>query len=328
MTPYVIAELSANHNGSLDRAFALVDAAAEAGCAAIKLQTLTPDGITLDYPYHAKGLWAGRTLYELYTEVYTPWEWHPLIFERARRHNLDCISTPFDLTAVGFLDCIGVDAYKVASYEITWLALIEAIARRGRPVYISTGMATEAEVVEAYRTVRPYGQSLTMLKCSSAYPALPEHLNLRTLFDMRDIVPGARLGFSDHTLGWTAAVTAVALGAEVIEKHLTLSRLDGGPDAAFSAEPHEMRALVAACRDAALAVGNVTYGPQDGEDTYYRRSLIVTQDILAGGTITRENVEVLRPCIGIEPKFLNTVLGMTVKRNVARGAGLQWHHFA
>ena len=337
MTPYIIAELSANHNGSLDRALALVDAAAAAGCNAIKLQTYTPDTMTLDYPYKAAGLWEGKTLYELYAEAMTPWEWHEPIFERARQHGLDCISTPFDASAVDFLVGLGVDALKIASFEITDQSLIEYAATKCPRIILSTGMATEAEISLATICVQhghirsPFPSwkpgmppAMVVLKCLSAYPAPVEHMNLLTIAQMVEDYGSRRVGLSDHTLGHTAAVAAVALGATVIEKHLTLSRADGGPDAAFSAEPAEMAALVAACRDAYAALGSVTYGVQEGENPYYRRSIIVTQDIPAGGEVTRENVRVLRPCIGLPPKELPNVLGRRAAKDIKRGQGLQW----
>jgi pseudaminic acid synthase len=323
VTPYVVAELSANHNGSLSRALALVDAAADCGCDAIKLQTYTPDTMTLDYPYYAAGLWEGRTLYDLYREAQTPWEWHAPIFERARQKGLACISTPFSREAVDFLVGLGVDALKIASFEITDLELVRYAASKGKPLYISTGMATREEIIRALAMIDYV--PVTLLKCTSAYPAPVSRMNLRTLTGG---LWAQDFGLSDHTLGHTAAVCAVALGATVIEKHLTLSRADGGPDAAFSAEPQEMRELVRACRDAYAALGKVAYGPQAGENPYYRRSIIVAQDIKAGEVLTRENVRCLRPNIGMDAGEYRNVIGKRVGKDLKRGQGLQWSHLA
>ena len=329
MKPYVIAELGANAGSSLNRALALVAAAANAGCDAIKLQTYTPDCMTLDEPYFAKGLWQGRTLYELYAEAQTPWDWHPHIFDRARELGLDCISTPFSFGAVDYLTGLGVDAFKVASFEANWLELISYIGSKKKPVYISTGMASSAEITEAWRAVvvASLGEvKPTMLCCLSEYPARAENMHLANIPDLKRIMPVVRVGLSDHTLGHEAAVLAVALGAEVIEKHLCLSRADGGPDAEFSAEPQEMKALVEACHRAAAIIGRPAYGEREGENAYYRRSLIATRDIGVGELVTMGNVGVLRPNIGLPPGALDEVLGLKATQPVRKGEGLQWHH--
>jgi len=326
MTPYIIAELSANHNGSLERALDLVDLAAAAGCNAIKLQTFTPDTITLDFPFHADGLWRGRTLYSLYQQAYTPWEWHKPIFDLAHDKGLDCISTPFSLEAVDFLEPL-VDAYKVASFENNWLQLIGAIGRKGKPVYISLGMATQDDIIAAWRevVVQSKGEiKPTLLHCISAYPAKVEDMRLSTLTDMRRWMPTVKLGLSDHTLGHTAAVIATALGAEVIEKHFCLRRADGGPDAEFSLEPAEMAELVRAVREVGAAIGTPAYGLREGENAYYRRSIIATRDIEPNEEFSWANLAVLRPNVGLPPGAWDEVVGRRACRHIARGEGIQW----
>lgn len=323
--PFLIAELSANHLGSLDRALAIVDAAADAGADAVKIQTWSqmcvPGYVIKDGP------WAGRELSDLYREAETPWDWHGKIFDRCKERGIIGFSTPFDHEALLFLEQFDLPMYKVASFEITDLPLIEAIARRGRPMLISTGMATWEEIEAAYDTALNYTK-VTLLRCSSAYPAPPSSLNLSSLITWW--CEGYPFGFSDHTLGHTAAVMAVALGATVIEKHLTLLRSDGGPDAAFSAEPHELAELVKACRDAHQALGDRHFGPTDAElpQLQFRRGLWAVQAIPEGGEITAQNVKSLRPAGFIEPFKLPDILGRKVNRMITAGTPITWEMLA
>lgn len=328
--PYVIAEMSGNHNGSLDRALAIVDACAKAGADAVKLQTYTPDTMTLDSSEPAfvvrdpGGLWDGRSLHELYREGQTPWEWHKPIFDRCRALGIGAFSTPFDRTAVDFLEKLDVPAFKVASFENVDIPLIRSVARTGKPVIISTGMATTEEIAEAVEAARGAGaRGLVLLKCTSAYPASPEHSNLATIKDLASRF-GVLGGISDHTLGIGAAVAAVALGAVVIEKHVTLSRAEGGIDSAFSLEPHELKSLVEEARRAWQSVGAVSYGPgpKEKETIRFRRSLWVVRDLAAGEQLTAENVRSLRPAGGLPPKHLESLLGRKVKNAVKRGTPL------
>ena len=330
--PYVIAEMSGNHNQSLDRALAIVEAAAAAGAHAIKLQTYTADTMTLDIDEGAfriedpSSLWAGRNLYELYQLAYTPWEWHAPIMRRARALGLDCFSTPFDETAVEFLETLDPPAYKVASFENTDIPLIRRIAATGKPMIISTGMATVAELDESVRAAREAGCSdLVLLKCTSTYPASPENTNLRTLGHLRDLF-GCEVGLSDHTMGVGVAVAAVALGACVIEKHFTLSRADGGVDSAFSLEPHELASLVIETERAWQALGQVRYGASAAEQQslLHRRSLYVVEDIAAGETLTRQNIRAIRPGLGLPPKHIDELIGRTAKTALKRGTPLTW----
>jgi pseudaminic acid synthase len=330
--PFVIAEMSGNHNQSLDRALALVDAAAEAGAHALKLQTYTADTITIDasqsdFTIGDKGsLWAGQNLYKLYQQAHTPWDWHKPIFDRAASHGMLAFSTPFDETAVDFLESLGVPAYKIASFENVHLPLIRKVAATGKPMIISTGMASIAELDEAVQAARGVGcKALVLLKCTSTYPATPENTNLATIPHMRQLF-GCEVGLSDHTMGVGASVAAVALGASVIEKHFTLRRADGGVDSAFSLEPDEMKALVVETERAWAAMGQVTYGPTEAEkkSLVFRRSLYVVEDMKAGELLTPENLRAIRPGHGLAPKMLETVLGKSVKTAVARGTPLSW----
>lgn len=330
--PFVIAEMSGNHNQSLDRALELVDAVADAGAHALKLQTYTPDTMTLDLDEpefridRPGSLWSGRTLYQLYGEAHTPWNWHAPILERARARGLVAFSTPFDHTAVEFLETLGVPCYKIASFENTDLSLIRQVAATGKPLIISTGMATIADLDETVRTARGAGcQALVLLRCTSAYPAEPADSHLCTIPHMRDLF-GCEVGLSDHTLGVGAAVAAVALGASVIEKHVTLSRVDGGVDSAFSLEPHELRQLVIETRLAWQALGTVFYGPTDAEHAslQFRRSLYIVESLRAGDVLTAENVRAIRPGYGLSPRYLDQVLGRRVSRDVPRGTALAW----
>jgi pseudaminic acid synthase len=325
--PFVIAEMSGNHNHSLERALAIVDAAARAGAHALKIQTYTPDTMTLDLDRgefrigDAASLWQGKSLYKLYQEAYTPWEWHQPIFARCREHGMLGFSTPFDETAVDFLESLGVPCYKVASFENTDLPLISKIAATGKPVIIASGMATAAELDETVRHARAAGcRDIVLLKCTSTYPATPENSHLLTIPHMRQLF-ACEVGLSDHTLGVGTAVAAVALGATVIEKHFTLARADGGVDAAFSLEPHEFAALVAETGQAWQALGAVHYGPTDKEKAslQYRRSLYVARDMKAGEPFTAENLRAIRPGFGLPPKYYGLLLGKRVVADVAAG---------
>jgi len=330
--PFVIAEMSGNHNQSLDRAFAIVDAAAAAGAHAIKLQTYTADTITIDVHrgeftiQDGGSLWAGRNLYDLYKQAHTPWEWHAPIMERARMHGLTVFSTPFDETAVDFLETLGVPAYKIASFENVHIPLIRKAAATGKPLIMSTGMASIAELDEAVRAAREAGcRDLVLLKCTSTYPATPENTNLATIPHLRDLF-GCEVGLSDHTMGTGVSVAAVALGATVIEKHFCLSRAEGGVDAAFSLEPAELKALVEETGRAQAAMGAVRYGPTEAEKTslVFRRSLYVVADMKAGDAFTPETVRAIRPGLGLPPKELDTVLGKRARVDVARGTPVSW----
>jgi N-acetylneuraminate synthase len=328
---YVIAEISANHNGSLERALELVAVAAGAGADAVKLQTFTPDTMTLDEarpPFVVEGgtPWDGRTLYDLYAEAQTPWEWHEAIFAAASAAGIAAFSTPFDRSAVDFLDALDVPAFKIASFEIVDLALITYAASKGRPLVISTGMATEAEVDDAVRVARDAGASgVVLLRCNSAYPASAGEMDLATIPDMARRW-SAPVGLSDHTLGTTAAVAAVALGACALEKHVTLSRDEPGPDASFSLEPDELRATVAAVREASAALGSVRYGPSPAEarSAAFRRSLFVVRDVAAGAVVTADDVRALRPADGLAPRHLDDVVGRRAAVAIPRGTPLAW----
>ena len=330
--PLLIAEMSGNHNQSLERALEIVDAAAAAGAHALKIQTYTADTMTLNLRNEGfviddpKSLWYGRSLYELYEEAHTPWDWHASIFARARSHGLVAFSTPFDESAVDFLESLQVPCYKIASFEMTDLPLIRRVAQTGKPLIISTGMALVAEIDEAVRTARAAGcRDLVLLRCTSTYPATPEQSNVRSIPHLREMFD-CEVGLSDHTMGLGVAVTAVALGATVIEKHFTLSRSDGGVDAAFSLEPTEFRALVTETERAWQSLGEVCYGPRDVEkpSLAFRRSLYTTQDIGAGEALTSENIRVIRPGFGLPPSSYETVLGQRVTRDVSMGTPLTW----
>lgn len=330
--PYVIAEMSGNHNGSLERALAIVDAAAAAGADAIKLQTYTADTMTLDLREgdflvsEGLGLWAGRSLHDLYHEAHTPWEWHAPIMARAAARGITCFSSPFDDSAVDLLESLGVPAYKIASFECIHLPLIRRVAATGKPVIISTGMATLAEVDEAVRTAREAGcRELVLLKCTSAYPASPENSNLLTIAHLRDAF-GCQVGLSDHTLGIGVPLAAIALGATVIEKHFTLSSDDGGVDSAFSADPEELKKLVEEASRAWAALGRIHVGPTEKElpSLAYRRSIYVAQEVGAGEMFTKENLRCIRPGKGLPPKFLDLALGQRACRDVRRGEPLSW----
>lgn len=330
--PFVIAEMSGNHNQSLDRALDIVDAAADAGAHALKLQTYTADTMTLDisegefFIEDPKSLWKGRSLYDLYQEAYTPWEWHKPIFDRCREKGLICFSTPFDDSAVDFLEKLDAPCYKIASFENTDLPLIRKVAATGKPMIISTGMASVAELDETVRTAREAGcNDLILLKCTSTYPATPENTNILTIPHLRELFD-CEVGLSDHTMGVGVSVAAVALGSSVIEKHFTLCRADGGVDASFSLEPDEMRNLVVETERAWQALGQVSYGPTEKEkkSLVFRRSLYVVKDMPAGDVFTHGNVRAIRPGCGLPPKFLDIVLGRSVKNSIKKGTPVSW----
>ena len=332
---YVIAELSANHHGHREEALALMRAAREAGADAVKLQTYTADTMTLDHDGAAfrigpGTIWSGRRLHELYLEAATPWEWHAELFAAAARLGMHGFSTPFDETAVDFLEGLGVPAYKIASFEVVDLPLIQRAARTGKPLIVSTGMASLAEIEEAVCAARAAGAvGLALLRCTSAYPAPPDDMHLRTIPHLAAAF-GLPAGLSDHSLGIAAPVAAVALGATVVEKHLTLSRAVAGPDSAFSLEPGEFRAMVDAIRVAERALGEVRYGGSAAElpSRAFRRSLFAVADIAAGARLTRDNVRSIRPGDGLAPKFLTAVLGRAAAVDIPRGTPLSWEVLA
>lgn len=328
---YIIAEMSANHGQSYDEAVKIIQAAREAGADAIKLQTYTPDTITIDcdneYFRIGKGtIWEGRILYDLYKEAYTPWEWQPKLKEVAHDFGIDFFSTPFDHTAVDFLQKMNVPAYKIASFELVDIPLIQHVAKTGKPIIMSTGMARLAEIDEAVAAARDAGcKELALLKCTSAYPAPPEEMNLRTIPHMAEAF-GLPVGLSDHTLGIAVPVAAVTLGACIIEKHFTLSRSISGPDSAFSLEPHEFKAMVEAIRIAEKAIGKVNYAVTDKEvaSRVFRRSLFVVKDVKADEIFTTDNVRSIRPGHGLPTRFLSLVLGKRAKQDIEAGFPLHW----
>ncbi len=328
--PYVIAELSGNHNGDIARAFAIMEAAKDAGADAVKLQTYTADTITIDHDGPGftieGGLWDGRTLYDLYQEASTPWEWHDDLFAKGRDLGITVFSTPFDATAVDFLEKLDVPAYKIASFEMIDPALIERVAATGKPVIMSTGMADLAEIEEAVTAARDAGcRDLILLHCVSGYPTPAEESNLRTISELArrfDVVTG----LSDHTLGIGVSVAAVALDAAVIEKHVTLRREDGGPDAAFSLEPAELGALVTETRAAWEALGTVNFERKASElpNMVFRRSLYVVEDVKKGDILNEKNIRAIRPGYGIAPKHLKDIIGRTAGRKIKRGTPMAW----
>ncbi|MBU5441011.1 pseudaminic acid synthase [Paenibacillus sp. MSJ-34] len=330
--PFIIAEMSGNHNHSLERALAIVEAAAAAGVDALKLQTYTADTMTLDihdgdfYIEDPNSLWKGTSLYRLYQEAYTPWEWHKPIFDRCKELGIIAFSTPFDASAVDFLESLDVPAYKIASFENTDIPLIRKVAATGKPVIISTGMASVAELDETVRAARDAGcKDLVLLKCTSTYPASPENTNLATIPHIQALFQ-CQIGLSDHTMGVGTAVASVALGATVIEKHFTLARADGGVDSAFSMEPAEMKMLVEETERAWLSIGQITYGAtqSESESMKHRRSLYVSHDMKAGDVFTEQNVRSIRPGLGLPTKYVNDILGKRVKQDVKKGTPLSW----
>jgi len=328
--PFIIAEMSGNHNQSLERALAIMEAAHRAGAHAVKLQTYTADAITIDHRggefeiTDETSLWKGRNLYELYQEARTPYEWHRPIFEYARKLGILCFSTPFDEAAVDMLEELNVPAYKVASFENNYHALLKKIAGTGKPVIMSTGVSSISEIDESVRVLRGNGcRDLVLLKCTSTYPASPENTNLRTIPHLKQLY-NCEVGLSDHTMGIGASLAAVALGASVIEKHFCLNRAEGGVDSAFSMEPHEFKLLVEESERAFLALGVIQYGIQKEElkSLLYKRSIYVTKDMRAGDVFTADNIRIIRPGLGLAPKYFEIVLGKKVNKDVKRGTAL------
>ena len=330
--PFVIAEMSGNHNQSLERALEIVDAVAASGAHALKLQTYTADTMTLDlaerefFISDPNSLWKGASLYKLYQEAHTPWEWHKPIFDRCREKGLIYLSTPFDDSSVDFLESLEVPCYKIASFENTDLPLIRRVAATGKPLIISTGMATVAELDETVRTAREAGSNdLVLLKCTSTYPATPENTNIKTIPHLRELF-NCEVGLSDHTMGVGVSVAAVALGATVLEKHFTLRRADGGVDSTFSLEPDEMRQLVLETERAWQSLGRVTYGPSEAEmkSLVFRRSIYVAKDLKAGDLLTTENMRCVRPGMGLPPKYYDIILGRRINRDTKKGTPMAW----
>ena len=331
-SPFIVAEMSGNHNQSLDRALEIVEAAAKSGAHALKLQTYTADTMTLDlregefFISDPKSLWEGTSLYDLYQKAHTPWDWHEPIFERCSKLGMICFSTPFDETAVEFLETLGTPCYKIASFEITDIPLIRKVAATGKPMILSTGMATVAELDEAVGSARDAGcEDIILLKCTSTYPASPENSNLLTIPHMRDLF-GVQVGLSDHTMGIGAAVAGVALGATLIEKHFTLRRSDGGVDSAFSLEPQEMKVLVVETERAWKALGGIRFGPLEEEkgSLVFRRSLYVAENMKAGEVFTRGNLRALRPGHGLSPKYYEIILGKRIRSDTPKGTPVRW----
>ncbi|QCJ40988.1 pseudaminic acid synthase [Bacillus sp. S3] len=330
--PFVIAEMSGNHNQSLERALKIVEEAAKTGAHALKIQTYTPDTMTLNvngegFDIKDEGnLWEGRNLYELYQEAYTPWEWHKTLFDRAQELGMLAFSTPFDETAVDFLETLNVPMYKIASFENNDLPLIKKVAATGKPMIISTGMASLEELEETVKTAREAGcRDLILLKCTSTYPATPENTNILTIPHLQQLF-NCQVGISDHTMGIGVSLASVALGATVIEKHFTILRSDGGVDSAFSMEPSEMKALVAESERAWQSLGQITYGPTEEEkkSLKYRRSIYIAKDLQAGDTLTKENLKIIRPGYGLAPKFYEELLGKQVQVSIKAGTPADW----
>ena len=333
--PFTIAEMSGNHNQSLERALKIVDAIAETGVDALKLQTYTADTMTIpvnteDFLIEdKKSLWHGKNLHDLYQEAYTPWEWHKQLFDRCKEKGMICFSTPFDETAVDFLESLNVPMYKIASFENNHLPLIKRVAQTGKPIIISTGMATLSNLEDMVKTAKDNGCSdLTLLKCTSTYPASPENSNLLTIPHLARLFD-VKVGLSDHTLGIGAAIASVALGAKVIEKHVTLSRAEGGVDAAFSMEPHEMKQLVDEVKTASLALGNVHYGvssKQEEKSKVFKRSIYAIKDIKKGDKLTQNNIRIIRPGNGLAPKYYEQIINRVVVSDIAKGTAMNWSY--
>lgn len=330
--PFIIAEMSGNHNNSLEQALKIVEAAAKSGANALKLQTYTADTITLDAEQSEfniedpNSLWSGRTLHNLYKEASTPWEWHEGIFKRCHELGLVAFSSPFDESAVDYLETLNVPCYKIASFENNHLPLIRKVAATGKPIIMSTGMASIAELDEAVRAAKDAGcEQLILLKCTSTYPASPENSNLLTIPHMRELF-NCEVGLSDHTMGSGVSVASVALGASVIEKHFTLSREEGGVDAAFSMEPSEMASLVVETKRAWEALGAIKYGPTEEEvpSMKFRRSLYIAEDVKADEVLTAQNLRVVRPGLGLPPKYYEQILGKRVKQGFSKGTAVTW----
>jgi len=328
---FIIAELSANHNGSLDTALQTIDAMKASGADAVKLQTYTPDTITLDcdseiFTISQGTQWDKRKFHDLYAEAMTPWEWHSILFDHAKSLGMEAFSSPFDNSAVDFLSELDVPAYKIASFEITDIPLIEYTAAKGKPIIISTGIATLTDIEEALNACHRMGNDqITLLKCTSAYPAALEEMNLLTISDMKTRF-GVNIGLSDHTMSLAAPVAAVALGARVIEKHFILGRGMGGADSAFSLEPHEFKAMVDAVRDTEKLLGKVTYelSPKSLKSREFSRSLFISDDVKAGETISALNVRSVRPGFGLPPKYLKEIIGKKFKEDIGKGTPMQW----
>ncbi len=327
--PYIIAEMSGNHNQSLERALAIVDAAAQTGAHALKLQTYTADTITMRGAYtidDKNSLWAGSELYDLYQQAYTPWEWHQPIFERARALGMDAFSSPFDETAVDFLETLNVPIYKIASFENTHHPLLRKVARTGKPVIMSTGVASFDDIAESVEVLKSAGcVEIILLKCTSTYPASPEKTNLLTIPHMRERWQ-CEIGLSDHTMGIGVALAAVGLGVRVIEKHFTLNRADGGVDSAFSMEPHEMKALVDESLKAYQALGHVQteVQPVEEKSLLFKRSIYAGKDIAAGETLNDSNLKIIRPALGLAPKHWESIQGKKAKTDIKSGQPLSW----
>lgn len=329
---YIIAEMSANHAGDVNRAIEIIHAAKDAGADCIKIQTYTPDTITIncDNKYFKidSGTWGGETLYSLYGKAYTPWKWQPILKKEAEKVGIDFLSTPFDKTSVNFLESIGIDFYKIASFEIVDIPLIKYVASKGKPMIISTGMASLEEIEEAVEAARTSGcKDICLLKCSSAYPAIPDNMNLATIADLKDRFELVT-GLSDHSLGSIAAVTAVALGAKIIEKHICISREIENPDSSFSMEKEEFATMVRDIRDTERAIGKVSYNvsEQEADNKVFRRSIFVAKDIKAGEKFTENNIRVIRPAYGMHPRYYSDVLGKTATENLKMGTPLDPKH--
>jgi len=325
--PFIVAEMSGNHNQSLERALEIIDAAAESGAQAIKLQTYTADTLTIKGAYtitDKKSLWYGRDLYDLYQEAHTPWEWHKALFDRAKEKGIICFSTPFDETAVDFLEKLGNPIYKIASFEVNHIPLLKYVAQTGKPVIMSIGASTLAEIEEAVNTLRGNGcKDLTLLKCTSTYPATPENTNLLTIPHLKQLYD-CKVGLSDHTLGIGVAIASIALGVTVIEKHFCLSRAEGGVDSAFSMEPSEMKMLVEEVDRAYLALGKISYGVLEVEKNSRigKRSIYVSKDIKAGEVFTKDNIKVIRPGDGLHPRYYEEILGEKASMDIKKGMPL------
>ncbi|MFA6988647.1 MAG: pseudaminic acid synthase [Candidatus Gastranaerophilaceae bacterium] len=331
--PFIIAEMSGNHNQSIERALKIIEVAAESGVDALKLQTYTPDTMTLDlsdrefFIEDEDSLWKGESLYNLYQKAYTPWEWHKPIFDKCRELGIIGFSSPFDFTSVDFLEELNVPCYKIASFENIDLPLIKKVAKTGKPVIMSTGMANLAELYEAVKTLKENGcENIVLLKCTSTYPATPENTNILTIPHMKTLFPDCEIGLSDHTLGIGTSIAGVTLGATIIEKHFTLSRAEGGVDADFSMEPQEMKQLVVETERAWQSLGKVSYDLSEKEKASlkFRRSLYISKDINKGEVLTENNLRSIRPGYGLPPKYYETLLGKKVFKNIKKGTPTSW----
>lgn len=328
--PFIIAEMSGNHNQSLEKALEIIDAAAATGAHAIKLQTYTADTLTINVSHDEfcirdpNSLWKDRNLYELYQEAYTPWEWHKALFNRAKEKGMLCFSTPFDDTSVDFLEDLGVEIYKIASFENNHLPLLKKVAQTRKPVIMSTGISTLADIEIAVKTLKENGcTNLILLKCTSTYPATPENTNIITIPHMADLFD-CHVGLSDHTLGIGVAVGSVVLGARVIEKHFTIDRSEGGVDSAFSSEPAEFKMLIEEAERAFLSIGNITYGIMEAEkkSKMFKRSIYIVEDLEDGDVLTEKNIRIIRPGLGLEPKYFDIMIGKKINRSVKKGTAL------